>query len=99
VRAAFESSPVVKGARLGEEESEALDVALLNQETLAVKEATEAGPVAFTLPVAELLWFLSPDGHLAGAHGAWVTPDEDHPLAFQDTGMRAEPTPNVRHQA
>ena len=75
-----------------------LDLALLNQETLVVAVTDARGRVAYTLPVTELLWYVSPRHHLVRLGESWVAPSDSAVLAFHETHERDAPSPSVTYR-
>lgn len=100
-QAAFGTAALVNGLSwLGSrQEPVVLDLALLNQETLVVAVTDARGRVAYTLPVTELLWYVSPRNHLVRLGDGWVAPTDAASLAFHETLERDTPSPNVTHRS
>ena len=100
-QAAFGTAALVNGLSwLGpRKEPVVLDLALLNQETLIVAVTDARGRVASTLPVTELLWYVSPRHHLVRVGDGWVAPSDAALLVFHETPERDAPSPNVTYRA
>jgi len=99
-QSAFGTASLVNGSSwLGpRKEPVVLDLALLNQETLVVAVTDARGRVASTLPVTELLWYVSPRHHLVRIGDGWAAPSDAALLVFHETNERDAPSPNVTYR-